>query len=82
MSTADDLRARARALYHLARETSNGDESLIHVLQGIECEQRAECLDERPPERRIRARGKEETEREDTRPAVALKGALRRTSAL
>jgi hypothetical protein len=44
-----ELRARARYLYGLARATANGDESLLHMLHAIECEQQAEDVERRCP---------------------------------
>ena len=45
MSHADELRAQARSLYQLAKDTSQPDESLLHVLHGIELEAHADLLE-------------------------------------
>jgi hypothetical protein len=47
MARADELRAKARSLYQLAKATSHPDESLLHVLHAIELEADAEQLERR-----------------------------------
>ena len=45
MSHADELRAQARSLYELAKDTSHPDESLLHVLHAIELESDADRME-------------------------------------
>ena len=43
--SGDDLRAKASALYRLARQTRETSEGLVHLLRATEIEQQAEELD-------------------------------------
>ena len=45
MTRANELRARARTLYELAKATPYTDESLLHILHAIEFEAEADRLD-------------------------------------
>jgi hypothetical protein len=45
MTCSDELRARARALYDLAKAEGLPDEGLLHVLHAIELEAHADQLE-------------------------------------
>jgi hypothetical protein len=43
---SDELRAKAKALYELARQMAETSDSLVHVLHAAEYEQQADAVDE------------------------------------
>jgi hypothetical protein len=45
MARAEELRAKARSLYDLAKTTPHPDESLLHVLHALELESDADLME-------------------------------------